>query len=65
MDSIEEAKPKIPKAALLPLPKDLSDLLDEVVENFDKIDGPLDTKIKETWPLYVVLVTVVIIIVTH
>ena len=54
MDSIEEAKPKIPKAALLPLPKDLSDLLDEVVENFDKIDGPLDTKIKETWPLYVV-----------
>ena len=54
MDSIEEAKPKTPKAALLPLPKDLSDLLDEVVENFDKIDGPLDTKIKETWPLYVV-----------
>jgi hypothetical protein len=54
MDSIEEAKPKIPKAALLPLPKDLSDLLDEVVENFDKIDGPLDTKIKETWPLYVI-----------
>jgi hypothetical protein len=54
MDSIEEAKPKIPKAALLPLPKDLSDLLDEVVLNFDKIDGPLDTKIKETWPLYVV-----------
>ncbi len=54
MDSIEEAKPKIPKAALLPLPKDLSDLLDEVVVNFDKIDGPLDTKIKETWPLYVV-----------
>ena len=54
MDSIEEAKPKPPKAALLPLPKDLSDLLDEVVLNFDKIDGPLDTKIKETWPLYVV-----------
>ena len=54
MDSIEEAKPKTPKAALLPLPKDLSDLLDEVVENFDEIDGPLDTKIKETWPLYVV-----------
>ena len=54
MDSIEEAKPKTPKAALLPLPKDLSDLLDEVVENFNKIDGPLDTKIKETWPLYVV-----------
>lgn len=54
MDSIEEAKPTPPKAALLPLPKDLSDLLDEVVENFDKIDGPLDTKIKETWPLYVV-----------
>ena len=54
MDSIEEAKPKPPKAALLPLPKDLSDLLDEVVVNFDKIDGPLDTKIKETWPLYVV-----------
>jgi hypothetical protein len=54
MDSIEEAKPKTPKAALLPLPKDLSDLLDEVVENFDKIDGPLDTKIKETWPLYVI-----------
>jgi len=54
MDSIEEAKPKTPKAALLPLPKDLSDLLDEVVVNFDKIDGPLDTKIKETWPLYVV-----------
>ena len=54
MDSIEEAKPKTPKAALLPLPKDLSDLLDEVVENFKKIDGPLDTKIKETWPLYVV-----------
>ena len=54
MDSIEEAKPKTPKAALLPLPKDLSDLLDEVVLNFDKIDGPLDTKIKETWPLYVV-----------
>ena len=54
MDSIEEAKLKTPKAALLPLPKDLSDLLDEVVENFDKIDGPLDTKIKETWPLYVV-----------
>ena len=53
MDSIEEAKPT-PKAALLPLPKDLSDLLDEVVENFDKIDGPLDTKIKETWPLYVI-----------
>ena len=54
MDSIEEAKLKTPKAALLPLPKDLSDLLDEVVENFNKIDGPLDTKIKETWPLYVV-----------
>ena len=54
MDSIEEAKPTPPKAALLPLPKDLSDLLDEVVENFDKIDGPLDTKIKETWPLYVI-----------
>jgi hypothetical protein len=54
MDSIEESKPKPPKAALLPLPKDLSDLLDEVVVNFDKIDGPLDTKIKETWPLYVV-----------
>ena len=54
MDSIEEAKPAPPKAALLPLPKDLSDLLDEVVENFDEIDGPLDTKIKETWPLYVV-----------
>ena len=54
MDSIEEAKPTPPKAALLPLPKDLSDLLDEVVENFDEIDGPLDTKIKETWPLYVV-----------
>ena len=54
MDSIEEAKLKTPKAALLPLPKDLSDLLDEVVENFDKIDGPLDTKIKETWPLYVI-----------
>ena len=54
MDSIEEAKLKTPKAALLPLPKDLSDLLDEVVENFNKIDGPLDTKIKETWPLYVI-----------
>jgi hypothetical protein len=54
MDSIEEAKPKTPKAALLPLPKDLLDLLDEVVANFEKIDTPLDTKIKETWPLYVI-----------
>lgn len=54
MDSIEEAKPKTPKAALLPLPKDLLDLLDEVVENFENIDTPLDTKIKETWPLYVI-----------
>ena len=54
MDSIEEAKPKTPKAALLPLPKDLSDLLDEVVANFEKIDTPLDTKIKETWPLYII-----------
>lgn len=54
MDSIEEAKPKTPKAALLPLPKDLLDLLDEVVSNFEKIDTPLDTKIKETWPLYVI-----------
>jgi len=54
MDSIEEAKPKTPKAALLPLPKDLLDLLDDVVANFEKIDTPLDTKIKETWPLYVI-----------
>ena len=54
MDSIEEAKPKTPKAALLPLPEDLLDLLNEVAENFEKIDGPLDTKIKETWPLYVI-----------
>ncbi len=54
MDSIEEAKPKTPKAALLPLPKDLVDLLDEVSDNFDDIEGPLDTKIKETWPLYII-----------
>ena len=54
MDSIEEAKPKTTKAALLPLPKDLVDLLNEVAENFGDIEGPLDTKIKETWPLYVI-----------
>ena len=54
MDSIEEAKPKTTKAALLPLPKDLLDLLNEVAENFGDIEGPLDTKIKETWPLYVI-----------
>lgn len=54
MDSIEESKPKTPKAALLPLPKELLDLFEEVVENFNSIDGSLDTKVKETWPLYVV-----------
>lgn len=54
MDSIEEAKLKTSKAALLPLPEDLLDLLNEVADNFEKIDGPLDTKIKETWPLYVI-----------
>lgn len=54
MDSIEEAKPKTPKAALLPLPKELLDLLEEVVKDFNNIEGPLDTKIKETWPLYVI-----------
>lgn len=54
MDSIEEAKPKTPKAALLPLPKDLVDLLNEVSDNFGDIEGPLDTKIKETWPLYII-----------
>lgn len=51
MDSIDEAKPK---AALLPLPKELLDLLEEVSNNFNDIEGPLDTKIKETWPLYVI-----------
>lgn len=51
MDSIDEAKPK---AALLPLPKELLDLLEEVSKNFNDIEGPLDTKIKETWPLYVI-----------
>lgn len=34
MDSIEEAKPKTLKAALLPLPEDLLDLLNEVRRKF-------------------------------